>query len=47
MLAEFARERELEAIWHSEREASRSDAARPEVAEEDRLWETALVDGFD
>jgi hypothetical protein len=47
LLAEVARERELEAIWRSERDASRSDALRTEVAEDDRTWETALGDGLD
>lgn len=47
LLSEVARERELETIWRSEREASRSDALRPDVAEEERTWETVVDDGID
>jgi hypothetical protein len=47
LLAEVAREREAEAIWRSERAASRADAERPAALEEDREWEAALADGLD
>lgn len=47
LLAEIAREREREVIWRSERDATRSDAAIPAVADEDRSWETALDDGLE
>jgi hypothetical protein len=46
-LAEVAREREAEAIWRSERAASRTDAQRSEVAQEERAWQAALADGLD
>ena len=46
-LAEIARDHELQAIWHSEREAARLDAQNPSVGVEDREWETALTDGLD
>lgn len=47
LLAEMARERETELIWSAEREASRIDAENPDVAAEDRAWETTLPDGID
>ncbi len=47
LLAEVARERELDAIWRSEREASAADSRIPEAVAEDRGWETTLVDGLD
>jgi hypothetical protein len=47
LLAEIARERQAEAIWRSERDASRADAARSEVEADERAWEAALVDGLD
>jgi hypothetical protein len=46
LLADVARERETQAIWSSEREASRLDAENPDVAAEDRAWETTLTDGI-
>jgi hypothetical protein len=46
-LAEIARAQEAEAVWRSERDASRTDAQRSEVAEEDHAWQTALADGLD
>jgi hypothetical protein len=47
LLAEIARERELEAIYESERQAILADAQNPEVLEEMRLWESTLEDGID
>lgn len=47
LLAEIARERELEAIWESERRATRADAQSPGALEEMRLWEATLEDGID
>lgn len=46
LLAEIAHERQTAAMWRSEREASRADAENPDVADEDRVWETVLADGF-
>ncbi len=47
LLAELAREREVEAIFESERRAIRADAENPAVLEEMRLWEATLEDGID
>jgi hypothetical protein len=47
LLADVARERELESIWSSERRASALDAASGDVASEDSAWEEALADGLD
>ncbi|HUB36681.1 MAG TPA: hypothetical protein VL972_07645 [Solirubrobacteraceae bacterium] len=47
LLAEIARERELEAIFESERQARLADAQNPAVLEEMRLWESTLEDGID
>ncbi len=47
LLAEIARERELEAIFEAERQAIRADAKNPAVLEEMRLWESTLEDGID
>ncbi len=47
LLDDVARERELQSVWSSERQASRTDAERSEAAIEDRVWEAALVDGVD
>lgn len=47
MLAEVARNAEAELIWSAEREASRIDAQNPDVADEERDWETTLADGID
>jgi antitoxin MazE7 len=47
LLAEVARERELESIWRAERQAGRIDAENPDVAVEDRAWETTLADGIE
>jgi hypothetical protein len=47
LLAQIAREQELEAIYESERQAILADAQNPEVLEEMRLWESTLEDGID
>ena len=47
LLAEMAREQELEAIFESERQATLADAQNPAALEEMRLWETTLEDGID
>jgi hypothetical protein len=47
LLAEVARGAETELIWSAEREASRIDAENPDVAAEDRAWDTTLTDGVD
>jgi cytidylate kinase len=39
-LVDRARKGEAELIWRAEREASRIDAGNPDVAAEDRAWET-------
>ena len=46
MLTEIADVRRREAIWHSEREASRIDAQNPDAKSEIREWEAALEDGL-
>jgi hypothetical protein len=43
----MARERELEAVWESERLATIADAQNPAVLEDARLWEATLDDGID
>ncbi len=47
LLADMAREREIETIWESERRATRADAHAPAALEEMRLWEATLEDGID
>jgi hypothetical protein len=47
LLAEMAREREMEAIWESERLATLADAGNPAAQEDARLWEATLEDGID
>lgn len=47
LLVEFARRAERADALRSEREATRADAANPEVGTEDRYWEAVLGDGFD
>ncbi len=47
LLAEVAREREIEAIFEAERQATRADAQNPAALEEMRLWEATLEDGID
>lgn len=46
LLAEIADERRREAIWRSEREASRIDAENPAALTELREWEATLDDGL-
>jgi antitoxin MazE7 len=47
LLAEIAREQNTEAIFESERQATRADAQNPAALEEMRLWEATLEDGID
>jgi hypothetical protein len=47
MLAELARDAERDAIFRSERDASRADAGRTSVDAEEREWEATLGDGID
>ncbi len=47
LLAEIAREQELDEIFESERQARLAEAADPAVEEEMRLWEATLEDGID
>jgi hypothetical protein len=47
LLAEIAREREIEAAFESERQATLADAQNPAALEEVRLWEATLEDGID
>jgi hypothetical protein len=46
LLAEIARDRELEAIWDSERQATLADAETPEAVAEQDLWQASLADGL-
>jgi uncharacterized protein (DUF1778 family) len=45
MLTELAREVARAAVFRSEREAARADAANRDAREEERVWESALGDG--
>ena len=47
MLAELAREVAREAVFRSERDASRADVHRGDALREERSWEAALGDGVD
>ena len=47
MLADLARDAAREAIFRSEREATRADAANPDAMAEQRMWEATLGDGID
>ena len=47
LLAEIAREQELEEAFESERQAVLADAQDPAALEEMRLWEATLEDGLD
>ncbi len=47
LLAEMAREQELEEIFASERRARLAEDGDPAVEEEMRLWESTLEDGID
>jgi hypothetical protein len=45
MLEELARDVAREAVFRSEREASRADASNRDALREEREWEAALGDG--
>ena len=47
MLNDLARDMAREAIFRSERAASRADVEESEVKAEERAWEAALGDGID
>ena len=47
LLAEIAREQEIEAAFESERRARLAEAGDPVAEEEMRLWESTLEDGID
>lgn len=47
LLANMAHERELTAIWESEREAARVDARNPTAHLEDQSWDALAADGLE
>ncbi|MBA3420206.1 MAG: hypothetical protein WKF47_16720 [Geodermatophilaceae bacterium] len=47
LLGEIADERRREALWRSEREASRIDAQNPDARDEMREWDVTVEDGLD
>jgi hypothetical protein len=47
LLAQIAREREIEEIFASERRAVLAEVGNPAAEEERRLWEATLEDGID
>lgn len=47
MLGEIADERRREAIWRSERDASRIDSQDPDARTEIDAWDATLQDGVD
>jgi len=47
LLAEIAREQEIEEAFESERQATLADAQNPAALEEMRLWESTLEDVID
>lgn len=47
MLTEYAETLTREAIYRSEREATRADARNPDVSSEEREWETVVGDGIE
>jgi hypothetical protein len=47
MLTELARDVARDAIFRSERDATRTDAQTVAVSAEEREWETTLGDGAD
>ncbi len=47
MLTEYAETLTHEAIYRSEREATRADARNPDVAAEEHDWETVVGDGIE
>lgn len=46
LLSEIADERRRDAIWRSEREASRLDSQNPDAQSEVEEWESTLEDGL-
>jgi hypothetical protein len=46
MLEELAHDAAREAMFHSEREASRADSSNREARDEEKDWESALSDGI-
>lgn len=46
-LLEMTREREMEAVWESERLATLADVRSPDAREDARLWEATLDDRID
>jgi len=47
MLADLARDVDRDAVFRSEREATRADAGNPAAVDEAREWEATLGDGID
>jgi hypothetical protein len=47
LLAEIAREQEIEEAFESERQAVLAEAEDPAALDEMRLWEATLEDGLD
>jgi uncharacterized protein (DUF1778 family) len=47
LLEEIAHERELEAVFESERQAIRADELDPAALQELSVWESTLEDGID
>lgn len=47
LLADLAREMLRDAIFHSEREASRADSRNSRAMAEQREWDSTLADGID
>lgn len=47
MLTEYAETLTREAIYRSEREATRADARNPDAAAEERDWEAVVGDGIE
>jgi hypothetical protein len=47
LLTEYAEALAREAIYRSEREATRADARNRDAAAEDRDWESAVADGIE
>lgn len=47
LLAEYAEALAREAIYRSEREATRADAQNPDIAAEERDWEAVVADGME
>jgi hypothetical protein len=47
LMAEIARQQEIETIFESERQARLAEVGDPEAEAEMRLWEATLEDGID